>query len=40
MKLIKEFPELSWSIFDNLLIDIAKINHPGGQYIIKNIKGR
>jgi len=33
-------PYFKWCIFDDYLIDLDSIRHPGGQHIINSVKGR
>lgn len=35
-----EFKDLKWVIFNNDVIDITKLTHPGGQFIWEDVAGR
>lgn len=36
----EQFPDVLYIVYENSVFDISEIQHPGGQFILKHIKGK
>lgn len=39
-QLIEKYPKLKWCLLDSTVYNLANFNHPGGNFIIDEIKGK
>ena len=38
--MLNKYPDISYVIYKNAILDITKLIHPGGRYVLDFVKGR